>query len=78
MKGWVIPMKRRKKLMTVAYIILIVFAISCIPIKQTYKDGGTISYNAILYSYTKYHQLQADDTYYEATELLIFPFNFLR
>lgn len=68
-------MKRWKKLIIV---VLIVLVICCIPIKQTYKDGGTISYNAVFYSYTKYHQLQTDDTYYEAAELLIFPFNFLK
>ena len=54
------------------YIVTMLYSI-----KYTYKDGGTVSYKAILYSYTKYHKLQENDAYYDATEFLLFPFNFL-
>ncbi len=56
--------------------IIVVFVLCLIPIKRVHKDGGTISYNAILYSYTDYHQLQDDGTYYDAKEFRIFPFNY--
>lgn len=66
-----------KKKKTIVIIIIITLLLCCIPIKYTYKDGGTVSYKAILYSYTKYHKLQENDAYYDATEFLLFPFNFL-
>ena len=66
--------KKRKRLIILCLILLIL----CIPIKYNYKDGGTVSYRAILYSYTKYHKLIDDDLYYIADEFLIFPFNFLK
>ena len=65
--------KKRKRLIILCLSLLIM----CIPIKYSYKDGGTISYKAILYSYTRYHKLIEDDPYYIANEFLIFPFNFL-
>lgn len=58
-------------------IILVLIGGLCIPVKQVYKDGGTVAYYAVLYSYTKYHRLQSDDTYYEGTEFLFFPHNFI-
>lgn len=65
--------KNRKKL----FIFLAILLILCFPIKYNYKDGGTVSYKAILYSYTKYHKLENDGSYFIDTEFLIFPFNFL-
>lgn len=68
----------KKKFWLRIVIIVAVFIICCIPIKFVYKDGGSVSYKAILYSYTKYHRLEADDTYYIADEFLFFPMNFLQ
>lgn len=51
--------KKRKKL----FILLLLLVLLC-PITYRYKDGGTVSYKAILYSYTKYHRLEVDDSYY--------------
>ena len=65
--------KKRKKL-----LILLIILILCLPIRYRYKDGGTVSYKAILYSYTIYHRLKEDESYYTGREFLIFPFNFLR
>ena len=65
---------KQKKLILI--LIGVVFLLCCIPIKYTYKDGGTVSYKAVFYSYTKYHQLQEDDTYYNEQRFLLFPFNF--
>lgn len=65
--------KKRKKL-----LILLIILLLCLPIRYCYKDGGTVSYKAILYSYTIYHRLEGDESYYTGREFLIFPFNFLR
>ncbi len=72
-----IVMKNNKK-RKILIILCLSLLIMCIPIKYSYKDGGTISYKAILYSYTRYHKLIDDDSYYIANEFLIFPFNFFK
>lgn len=64
--------KKRKKL----FILLLLLVLFC-PITYRYKDGGTVSYKAILYSYTKYHRMEEDESYFTAKEFLIFHFNFL-
>lgn len=63
----------RKKL-----FILLIILILCFPMTYRYKDGGTVSYRAILYSYTIYHRMEADESYYTGREFLVFPFNFLK
>nr|WP_311565671.1 hypothetical protein [Peptoniphilus grossensis] len=65
--------KKRKKI----FILLLLLVLLC-PITYRYKDGGTVSYKAILYSYTIYHRMEVDESYYTGREFLIFPFNFLR
>ena len=49
--------------------IIIICILACIillfPVKQQFKDGGSIQYKAILYSVTKVHRLalgEWDDT----------------
>ena len=64
--------KKRKKLLILLLILILFF-----PISYRYKDGGTASYKAILYSYTKYHRMEEDESYFTAREFLAFPFNFL-
>lgn len=67
--------KSKKKLALGSAIVLLILC--CIPLKLTYKDGGTVKYQAILWSYTRYHRLMgAGESYYEGTEFRIFPFNF--
>lgn len=63
---------KRKKLFILLLLLVLLF-----PITYRYKDGGTVSYKAILYSYTKYHRLEEDESYFTGREFLIFPFNFL-
>ena len=41
-------------------IVLVVVVMLCIPVKQRLKDGGSIRYQAILYSVTKVHELPHD------------------
>lgn len=64
--------KKRKKIFIILLILVLFF-----PITYRYKDGGTVSYKAILYSYTIYHRMEEDESYFTAKEFLIFPFNFL-
>lgn len=64
--------KKRNKLFILLLVIVLFF-----PITYRYKDGGTVSYKAILYSYTKYHGFEEDESYFTGREFLIFPFNFL-
>lgn len=68
--------KRKNKLIFVVICSLLI-AMLCVPIKYRYKDGGTVAYRALLYSYTEYHKLQNDGSYYDKSEFLFFPFNFL-
>lgn len=44
-------MKSKKKVM-IPVIIIVFLLLCCIPIKVRYKDGGTVSYKTVLYSYT--------------------------
>lgn len=55
--------KKRKK-----HFVLLIILILCFPIRYRYKDGGTVSYKAILYSYTIYHGLKEDESYYTGRE----------
>lgn len=68
-------MSTRKKI--TAGILVVLLVLCCIPIKLAYKDGGTVKYQAVLWSYTRYHRLvETGESYYEGTEFRIFPFNF--
>ena len=43
-------------------IVFLIILILLIPVPIYVKDGGTIVYQAILYSVTNYHSLYPDDT----------------
>ncbi len=69
---------KKKLALGVAIVLLL---LCCIPIKLAYKDGGTVKYQAVLWSYTRYHSISGFDengqtTFYEGTEFRVFPFNF--
>lgn len=66
-----------KKKVWIIAILLAVLLLCCIPIKMTYKDGGTVKYQALFWSYTRYHRLMEDGGFFEGTEFCVFPFNFL-
>ena len=68
---------KSKKRITKIIILLIATLFLLFPIKTVYKDGGTVKYQAVLYSYTKYHKIIDADEIYEGTEFEIFPFNFI-
>ena len=48
-------MKRKKTFIAVA-IILIFLSVALIPIPRWLKDGGTVEYNALLYSVHEVHE----------------------
>lgn len=66
----------KKKKWLVGILAAGLLLLCCIPIKLTYKDGGTVKYQAVLWSYTRYHRLLADGDVYGGTAFRLFPFNF--
>lgn len=50
-----------KKVIRIA--IIIITLILLVPIPLRFKDGGTVKYQAILYSITDYHALRGIDGY---------------
>lgn len=54
-------MKKKTK----AVIIIIMCAIFLVPLPVGYKDGGTVEYNAILYSVRKVHSMQGHPDGYD-------------
>ncbi len=48
----------KRKLITI--ILLIVAVILVVPIKERYRDGGTVKYNAVLWGITKHHGMTFD------------------
>ncbi|MDE6671791.1 MAG: hypothetical protein K2K16_06295 [Ruminococcus sp.] len=49
-------MKKKLKII----IPLIIAIILLVPIKEHYKDGGTVKYNAVLWGVTKHHGMTYD------------------
>jgi len=46
---------------TIKIVIVIISLLLLIPIKLGYKDGGTIKYQAVLYSITDWHAIRGTD-----------------
>lgn len=61
---------RKGKLIAIIVMALILL----FPLKLRYKDGGTLKYQAILYSVTKWHAISnsGPEFYYVGTEVKIF------
>lgn len=72
----------KKRIFKIVCLVLVAL-ILLVPIPMHYKDGGTVSYNAVLYSVTKVHSIisrYADDGELEMghkvgtrVRVLIFP-----
>lgn len=62
-------MKKSLSILLIAVLIILL-----IPIPMRLKDGGSVEFNAILYSVTKYHQIdsEADGGYVNGLEIKIF------
>ncbi|MCM1506723.1 MAG: hypothetical protein NC177_06265 [Ruminococcus flavefaciens] len=48
----------KKKIIFIVFIAFVI--VMCIPATEYYDDGGTIKYNAILWSVTKHHSMTYD------------------
>lgn len=69
--------------------ILITVLILLVPIKNTYKDGGTTTYTSLTYKIINWkviEQPESDDltisnnetlSYFQTTQIYLFPFNFM-
>ena len=67
--------KKIKKGKVIAVVIIVLIIACCIPVKRMLKDGGTVEYNAVLYSVTKVHSLYYDFGYMEGTQIRVLFFN---
>ncbi|MFY9214066.1 MAG: hypothetical protein WAO45_05040 [Tissierellaceae bacterium] len=56
---------------SIRFIIIIIALILLFPIPIRYKDGGTVKYQALLYSITDYHALREVDGYDTGIEIRI-------
>lgn len=67
-------MKRKTSIFIISIIFLVVLLI---PIKNVYKDGGTITYSAALYKVVKWHKINVtiEGGYKTGTEVFVFPKN---
>ena len=54
-------MSRKKKITIIAIILVIILML--IPIKVRLKDGGTVMYKAVLYSYIEYNIMSVSYTH---------------
>lgn len=50
----------KKKIVLI--IVVIALIVMLIPIKQSYKDGGTVSYQAVLYGVERVHRMSEKNT----------------
>lgn len=67
--------KISKKAKAIRTVFTVIFAVLLfVPFPIRYKDGGTVSYRALLYSVTKRHELVFDEGYYVGTEIKILGF----
>lgn len=69
--------KKKKVTIIISIVVLMILAILLFPIRRDYDDGGTVAYDAILYSVTKRHSLAYEDGkggYMDGTEIRILSF----
>jgi hypothetical protein len=59
----------KKKIIRITIIIIALILLFPIPLR--YKDGGTVKYQALLYSITDYHALRGVDGYDTGIEIKI-------
>ena len=70
-------------------IIFIIFILLIFPIKNTYKDGGTVTYTSLTYKIICWkipinieiidsNDKHINRKFFETTKLYLFPFNFMK
>ncbi|MCR4865296.1 MAG: hypothetical protein K5921_00055 [Lachnospiraceae bacterium] len=67
--------KRMNKKKIIAAMIIVLVILLLIPVPRRLKDGGTIEYNAVLYSVKKVHSLYHDFGYMEGTKVRVLFWN---
>ena len=60
-----------KKLL-IGTVIIVIASILLVPKPVYYDDGGTVTYEAVLYSVTNYHSLKGINEYDTGIEIKIF------
>lgn len=55
-------------------IITLISLICLVPIKISYRDGGTIEYKALVYSVINHHSMRELNQYYVGLEVKILDF----
>ena len=64
-------MKKKLKKHIIIVTVLVILAVSLIPIPRYLKDGGTVEYNALLYSVHQVHSLNLDGGYNVGTRVRV-------
>ena len=64
-------MKKKLKKHIIIVTVLVILAVSLIPIPRYLKDGGTVEYNALLYSVHQVNSLNLDGGYKVGTRVRI-------
>lgn len=70
-------MQKIIRIIAVIVICATLLVVGCIPKKIQWKDGGTVSYHAILYRYVEYDIMGFPGEDITGTEFIIFPFNWV-
>ena len=60
-----------KKKSVIFIAAVLVASVLLIPVPLYAKDGGTVTYQAILYSVTYYHSIKHPEGFYTGTEIKI-------
>ena len=63
-------MLTKKRIAVIALVVIFLFLL--IPFPRHMDDGGTVVYEAILYSVTNYHRIKEPDGYDTGIEVEIF------
>ena len=64
-------MKKKLKKHIIIGTVLVILAVSLIPIPRYLKDGGTVEYNALLYCVHQVHSLNLDGGYNVGTRVRV-------
>ena len=58
-------------------IICLLLAVLLVPIREAWKDGGTVTYTSLTYKYIRWNCMRdVDEENYTGTSIYFFPKNF--
>ncbi|MCR5596562.1 MAG: hypothetical protein K6G19_00140 [Lachnospiraceae bacterium] len=64
-------MKKNKKILISIAAVLVVLSVLLVPVPRYLKDGGTVEYNALIYSVDRVHSLNSEGGYNVGTRVRI-------